>query len=144
MIFCLPLICILEWMSDARFNEVVGSDDRFWLGERRDCALLSVAVVTGIPYKVIHEAFTLSGRVSGRGSTKGQILSSLERLGVRFRSKSSGWEAKTLVTLERDPFFKNGDFVVLVRNHALPVIDGEVLDHYKGKRSRIQSVIQIL
>lgn len=121
--------------SDHKNNTYVHNyDEGMGSGDKNNCTVVALSTVLGIDYsKAKLFAEKRGNRVRGRGLYDNQIedmLFSLKSYHVE-KVKLSG---KTYL----DSFCNNNDigrFYVLVRGHALAVINGVIYDHsYKGKR----------
>lgn len=113
--------------------------------ERNDCAVRAMSLVLNRPYSEVHQDLAARGRRDGRGTRNTIISDSMLVLtaDVGQRAIESEWlhvrtKAPTLATFVRER--PHGRYLVLVRGHALAVIDGVVHDWTNGgsgARSRV-------
>lgn len=65
------------------------------LGEKMDCAVKALAIVTGLPYATCHEALSAEGRKVGRRTPDDQWLAALDKLGFAVRR----WTSSEMVAM---------------------------------------------
>lgn len=70
------------------FVAAINSEDRKALNEKKDCAVVAMTVVTGLPYATCHAALLAEGRKPGRGTYANQYTAALEALGFTVREWS--------------------------------------------------------
>ena len=103
--------------------------------EHNDCAVRAVTIVTGLDYQTVHAAFIEAGRKPRKGTPRGVTREACKRLGYQWEPVQV--RAKTAITAERDPVLRSGRFVVGMTRHLAAMVDGQLIDHTKGKRKRI-------
>lgn len=132
------------------------------LGETNDCTVKAVAIATGEGYDKAHAHLKSLGRKPRKGffwhqdsvvgwknypvnqyplGTEGYITG-LHRLGYK-ATEVTDFDAKTVISLERDPKLAKGRYIIEVRRHALAMVDGQVIDHSKGTRRRPNKIWKI-
>lgn len=112
-------------------------------GEKNCCTVVAISIVMNIPFiKSQRHLSEYCGRVKGKGVT----LDNLKRLPESFKDyKTTVFDfSGQYVTLrkfcEENP---QGRFFVLVRGHALAVIDGVVYDHLDKPRRIVKWVMKV-
>ena len=109
-------------------------------GEFMDCAVIAVAIATGLPYKEVHKEFTKAGRKPRRRTKNTITLAVLESLGYKLKERTI--KAKTVITAERE--LKRGVYLIRVRGHILACKAGEIHDWTKDRRHRIIEVNRVI
>lgn len=116
-------------------------------GEKNDCAVKAVAVVTNATYEEAHAALKAAGRRNGRGTPLPVIMAAVKALGchvkfddmVNHHGRNMG-----RMTINRVPAaLPKGRWLVLCRKHILAVKDGEVLDWTEGRRHQARFAWQV-
>ena len=139
-------------MKIALFMETVVSgydEDRYLMGERRDCTVVSLAGALSLSYTAAHKMASKYGRKKGKGMLTYQVenmYKALEKEGrVRKLDKSeiTTYYPSTRKTRANklSTFIKNnpkGTFMLLVRGHAITVKDGIVLQSFLPPNQHIK------
>lgn len=110
--------------------------------EKNDCAVRATAVVTGLDYSVVHEAYRRAGRKSRRGTPTLMTLAVLKSLG--FNAREIQVKAKTMRTLHSTrelPVW--GSFLVRSTRHMTGVTDRAFLDWATTTCKRVRQVWEI-
>lgn len=107
--------------------------------ERNDCAVRAVAIVTGLDYEVVHEAYRKRGRKRRCGAYTWVTMDVLKDLG--FTCKEIKVKAKTIRTLQQSrelPLW--GTFLVRTTKHLTGVVDRAFLDWATTTVKRVRQV----
>jgi len=122
-----------EWKSVCRLSKR--------LNESKDCAVIAVAIATGVNYMSVHCLMTSKGRKPRKSTLNTITYATLKHFG--FRGEKVSYRSKTVRTLERE--FKNrpGTYLVWVRGHVFALKEGHILDWTKGRQHRIKRVERI-
>lgn len=105
---------------------------RQWLGAEQDCSVIAFAIACDVPY---HKSFAAHYNYAGRVDPT---------VGVKVELLLNGWD-NMLMSVHRGAFYyeptdgmtvsdfalanDDGRFFLIVRGHALAVVDGTVWDH---------------
>jgi hypothetical protein len=115
------------------------------LGERRDCTVKAIALAAGLEYVEALEALASAGRKSKRGASCIVIKRALDTLGIRVYEhapRKGGGGQYTVKTIPR--VLPAGKHIVIVKGHALAVVDGEVLDWSEDRKHRVHTVYTLI
>lgn len=116
-------------------------------GETNDCAVVCLAALLGgddIAYDLAHCHLKEWGRVKHQGMYMRDIVKAIEDAGIPLEVYGPHqFKARTPISIERDPFFRKGHFVIEFRAHVAAVIDGKVVDWTEGRRHRIMRVFKV-
>jgi hypothetical protein len=112
------------------------------IGESNDCAVRTVAVITGKPYKDVHSKFRCWGRKKGRSTPRYMTKCVIDDFGFKLEDVTNKFGSKTVRTLERELPCK-GVFLIAVRGHILGARDGQIFDWTQGRLHRIQAVYKV-
>lgn len=116
--------------------------DRLRHDEYNDCAVKAIACVTGVSYDMAHEALKQLGRRNRRGAYLKEMLPRLStEFDFSFRLLS--FMQKTTVSRVADCLPTKGRFLVFVRGHVLPLVDGKVWDWTEGRRHVVRSIVEV-
>jgi hypothetical protein len=103
--------------------------------EDNDCAVLAVALATGVSYQRARQALADAGREPREAGTEAHIVGALHSLGWRcgfipeFRER-----APTLCSVGKLlPRLVRGRFIVICEDHAAAAIDRRVVDPHADK-----------
>jgi hypothetical protein len=114
-------------------------------GERNDCTVRALTASTGLDYDICHEQLRKQGRRNRKGChffIEGPKAA--EALGYQMRKMDrSEYNAKTMITAERDRNLRSGRYCVLVRGHVAAMVDGKVIDWSQGRRHCIKAVYEV-
>ena len=103
--------------------------------ERRDCTVIALAAVTGLPYPRCHAALKAVGRKDRRGVPFRQVVQKVARdVGYSFSQVCRSGSLRRFVL--QNP---QGAFYVTIRGHAFAVLDGVIHDPL---RPRLGSIIR--
>ena len=108
------------------------------MAENNDCAVKAVALACDVPYRVAHKALENQGRKKRNGTQVAAMLEAIEKLG--FTTAPAAYNAKTAITLERDPLLTKGHYIALMKRHVATVVNGKVHDWTNGRRHRVELV----
>jgi hypothetical protein len=109
--------------------------------EAKDCAVRAMAVLTEYDYDDVHYTFGLCGRITQRG-TDWHVIEKAAKL-LRFEMvdvTNNFFDARTVRTLGRIMRYHRGRYLIRVRGHVLPIVNGTVYDWTKGRLHRILSI----
>lgn len=114
-------------------------------GENNDCTVKALTAATGLTYDECHAALKTAGRKNRRGChMHREGVAAATALGFHMtRLGPHQYNAKTMITAERDRNLKKGRFVLRVRGHVAALIDGKVIDWSQGRRHRINAVYAV-
>ena len=108
------------------------------------CTAVAMAATLDIDFDMA--IYTIQDTLGNRPGTFGWNAYGrcFEALGYRL-TPFREYTAKTVTTLERDPFLRKGRFVVSVSQgrHAVALVDGKVIDWSEGRRHRIHRIWKI-
>lgn len=103
------------------------TDNGPW-ADMNDCVIRSYALAESLPYEHVSREFTALGRKPNKGCWDHQIIGYANECGypVLFPGVAPGMKNRpTLAAFSRG---RGGRWVVMVRGHALALIDGEYQD----------------
>lgn len=114
------------------------------MGEDNDCAVIAVALVTGLAYQDVHDAFKKNGRKNCKPAYFEITIKTLSDLGYALVDITEEIRAiaKTPRTLGR--VNRKGRYLVITSGHIFAWIDGEVEDWTKGRLHRIINVYHVV
>jgi len=124
--------------TSAQYHKIL--DDRFDKGERHDCTVRALALVTGEGYEMAHYACECRGRLRGFGMHWSIYEKVLDDLGYHAHEHETP-PAKTPITLER--LNLRGRYLVKYRSHAGCLIDGKVIGGRKGRRHQVWWITRV-
>src|SRR5262245_49498871 len=128
------------------------------MNERNDCAVVAVAIVCGVDYKVAHAALAAEGRKPRRGTYNAMTQSAIKKLGKTLRPIRTRDIIETypmphrrncqyVTTHHPRRFPKSWDpkkvYLISVRGHILAVKNGEVQDWSRNKSMRVLSIYEV-
>jgi hypothetical protein len=142
--------------------------DSIALGEKRDCAVIATAVVTGVSYKEAHRALSANGRKDRDGTEMRITTRAIEDLGFHC-TVLKGWQlatlhdgrknfvhvtpppghrlhkAKTYLSAQRvlSRHFRGRKFLLRVNGHIAGFDGEQVQDWAAGRRHRIIEIIEV-
>lgn len=67
-------------------------------GERNDCAVKALALITGVEYAEVHAALTAEGRRPGCRTHNQKTLAAAERIGFVLTPRTAGWDDEIIAT----------------------------------------------
>lgn len=123
--------------------------------EKWDCSVRAVALAADVPYDVAHHALKLQGRKPRQGASTKQIKDALTIVAEKIEAKFVGVlvsyrfgnrnriKYPTLTEVLRS--HRTGRYIILTRNHAMALLDGQIHDvgEISGSRSRVQDIISV-
>jgi len=111
-------------------------------GERNDCTVMALTAATGCTYDDCHAALAKAGRRNKRGCNFPSMGKAAAKT-LGFLMEELDWRdynAKTMISAEKDRKLRKGNFVVRVRGHVAAMVDGKVVDWSQGRRHRIKNI----
>lgn len=138
---------ITHLFSDVRYKSVK-ADSRA-RKETKDCSVISMAIVLGIPYAKSHEAFAKCGRLYRAGTSAIRVNGVLYHFGVKYRryNKFEVQEmSNSLLTFKTIPVIlkPKGKYLLISKKHSAAVIDRKVVDWSAGSDREVVSLVEIL
>ena len=134
-------------MTRKVVDTVIGDGGKLAAGffkENNDCAVRAIAFATGVSYSKAHDLFTAAGRKHGKGSS----LEMIDRVAANFMSARTnlgryhttptgqrrlGWCPTLATFLKEHP---TGKYVVIIRRHAVAIINGKCYDSFVNSGSK--------
>lgn len=113
-------------------------------GETNDCTVRCLSVVTGLDYDICHAQLAKQGRKNRKGChwyVEGPKAAKALGFDLRLMGRDE-FNAKTMITAERDRNLRTGNFAILVSRHVAGMVDGKVIDWSQGKRKRIMAAYE--
>ena len=114
--------------------------------ERNDCSVKAVSMAGRVSYKEAHRRCAEHGRINNKGMMNSQINSTLEDLGFElqlienlYQKNGSKYTPKTI-----GKRLKAGYYIVYVKGHVFPVINGTVFDWSANRQHRIYQAYKIV
>lgn len=120
------------------YQELVGESSK--LGEKNDCGVKALSVITGISYVECHRALSKLGRKKGRATRLGAIFDALKQFGFKFTEVQCPHGG--MRSLGRNLPSK-GSFLIFATNHFAGAKDGKIHDWSEGRCLRIRKFYQI-
>ena len=111
-------------------------------GERNDCAVIALALATGVGYAEAHAALAAQGRRNGQGTYQGQQFRALAALG--FKAERVELSVKTTKAIAKGAAVPAGALWVYTRRHVSAVINGVVEDWAASRSKRITEAYSII
>ena len=120
-------------------NHLISSGNPTDKGDRNNCFPVAVAVTTGIPYSDITYHLSHMGRRVGKGTPWSTISKYLPRMKFQIMKEYGTWyQRRTNPTvLQFAKSHPTGKYILIVKGHALAVVDGVIYDTLRTKRARI-------
>lgn len=118
-----------------RFGELMAASNA--AGEGRDCAVLALAVVAGVPYDTAWNALDAAGREPCKGTYRRTWKRAAATLGLELDEQTDDIRrrAKTVRTFER--LGLPGSYLIRTSGHVLGYAGGKVHDWTRGRCHRI-------
>jgi len=119
------------------------------LGERKDCAVISLAVACDVAYSVAHDAMAAAGRTPGTPVSGNMVKRAIGVLGFTFEDVTDDLKAKawrkgsgiTFATVGR--CFPEGVYLARTQNHVVCLYNGQVIDWAAGRRFRVRVLYRL-
>lgn len=113
------------------------------MGEKRDCAVIALAVVTGRPYSEIHYELKKLGRRSRCGTHRHLQTKVLDLYGLKAEDISGFYEGSSVRSVApRLP--SQGKFLVYSHKHVSAVRDGIVEDWAVDRKRYTQGIFRVV
>ncbi len=130
--------------TKTRYDEVRAEGGL--LGERKDCAVVAVALACRTTYEKAHQALANRGRKSGQGTWFfNNTVPACKDLGFKLtrikRDRQKGGSRYTPRTVGTR--FKKGYYLCRMSGHIFAVVNGQVLDHMAGRCPRIKEIYRV-
>lgn len=109
--------------------------------EDNDCGVRALAVACAAGYDRAHWALRGAGRLDGESCFTAQMMAAAADL--RCHMVRTTCKAKTLLTVERELSKTYGGFIVTTDDHAVGIWDGELIDHARGRRWRVDGIYRV-
>ena len=120
-------------MSKPAFQYISRGDTT----EHNDCTVRALSAAAQVPYEQAHAALARAGRVNGRGVKFWAIQNAYSEFGGKW--VAFNFEAKLPTLAHFTSALPSRRCVVLIRGHALALVDGVQLDLApSGARFRVQ------
>jgi len=113
------------------------------IGEKRDCAVIATAVVTGLPYDPVHTLFHSFGRRNRCGTPMPVTHRVLAHLNHKLHDITKFFSPSSVRSLAPQLPSK-GKFLIRTRGHIVAVVDGFVHDWSSMRKLYVQSIYQVL
>ena len=140
--------------------------------KRADCAVIALALLTDSDYSKVEALLADFGRKKNCGTGLSMIMAALaelkpdkfplmeadpyskplesylfdvyhEFLNEGYLERVVGRGRPTVNRIAKLREYEKGKYLLLTRNHAIAMIDGEVLDWTKGRRNVVKSIIKV-
>lgn len=121
------------------YHELTTTIDRMELQETNDCAVLSVATITGLPYKEIHSRFQANGRRDQSGTKQTITWAVLQELGWEVGPADDSYAG---VTVNNLALAKDEAFLVTTAGHIFAYQNG-VQDWTRGRRHQVIAIYKV-
>lgn len=133
------------------------------LQESKDCVIRAITNVTGVSYDEVHSFLASYGRKQGKGTDVETMITACKAFGLKFvgtfgktsSARSCAYFAKRQYAHDHDSGNKSitlgnlvkslpfGRFVVVIRGHAVAMIDGKLIDtHLNPKQAQVVALFQ--
>jgi hypothetical protein len=120
------------------YQELVGESSK--LGEKNDCGVKSLSVITGVDYLECHKVLEGLGRKKG-GSTKlSSMFLALNKFGFKAIEVKSPYGGMRSLGRNLPP---KGSFLIFATNHFAGARDGKIHDWSEGRCLRVKRFYQI-
>lgn len=121
------------------YQELVGESSK--LGEKNDCGVKALSVITGNSYTECHKLLAQLGRKKGRETLLSSMFKALQQMG--FKAIPVECPYGGIRSLGRNLPSK-GSFLIFATNHFAGVRDGKIHDWSEGRCLRIKKFYQIV
>lgn len=111
--------------------------------EHNDCAVRAVAIACDYEYDDVHYLFNICGR-KDRHTTPWPITRKvISLLRYQLLDATDNFTSRSIRSLEREMRLSCGRYIVRVRKHVLPIVNGKVHDWSKGRCHRILAIYEL-
>ena len=114
--------------------------------ETNDCAVITLAIVTGLTYGTAHKLLEQTGRKARSITHRGNINNVLDFLDFKAQDVTKQYRtlgAKTIRTLGRVMANRKGIYLAYTHDHILAVKDGVIHDWLDGRLHRIVTLVKL-
>ena len=110
-------------------------------GETKDCSVISMALVAGIPYDESHALFAKCGRLFRHGTSAKKVDGVFYELGIKHkRSNIEGMTFQTILcTLKSE-----GKYLLISKKHSVAVINRKIVDWAENEDKEVIQLVEIL
>lgn len=126
--------------------QFISANPRTIQQESNDCTVRATSLAMNLPYDVIHKAFALHGRRTGKGVTIITLMGVLTDLTDRKMQVVANHSIRKQTLGSFIKTHPKGRFVVVKRGHAFAVIDGVAHDAHSsccGARSIVKYAYKV-
>lgn len=123
---------------DYGFLRTVGDE----MGEKRDCAVIAIAVVTGRAYTEIHERLRKLGRRTHCGTSWPTQIQVLKDCGFAVHEITGYYEGASIRSIAPQ-LPQEGKFLVRTHKHIAAVRDGIIEDWSEQRKLYVQSIYKV-
>lgn len=136
--------------KDPRYRKV--KNRSLERGETNDCAVISMTLVTDIPYDKVHSTFAKCGRNFRKGVWQNTVNGTMHELGVKsYRYDQHEIEAMGkkagLTTVLFTNVYKilkeNTKYMMISRRHSAAIINKKVVDWSEGTNRKVLGLVEI-
>ena len=128
-------------MTD-KYTEIRGDKTRVALSETRDCAVIALAILTGLPYAIAHREMKSEGRKDRGSSDLRMLMSALSRCWLRGMERTP-IKGITVATFHKRMAGSTGRYLIRTSGHVAAFVDGQVQDWTQDRRHRIIEVYKL-
>ena len=111
--------------------------------EDEDCAVDSCAVLTGLPYPVVHSRFKKHGRKDGEATEWSVLTAVYKELGFPLGDPVRFDPPVTVNRLIKRNLLPEGRFLVYITGHVFPLVDGHTDDWSATSKYRVNEAYPI-
>lgn len=134
----------MEGLTLSKYQEIARQSKIY--GETQDCSVMAIALTYDISYQESHRALAKCGRIAGHGFYTRHALSYLtEQYGIAHtyidlpkQLNGSRYTNKTIAN-----FLPVGNYLIFVKGHVLPMINGKIYDWSDGRKFVVKRVCRI-
>lgn len=121
-------------MKNHNFTSISEVSNKY--GEKNDCVVKALSLVSGYSYEKVHNYLRKKGRKFGNGTLKQIWIPAMRDMGIK--DNQSRFNGKTTMNL-RVPNRKS-NYLILSSRHVAAMIEGKVQDWSDGRRTRVLEV----
>jgi hypothetical protein len=120
--------------------------ERLSFGEYNDCGVKALSVCCEVDYRDALAALELAGRQPKGGTMRYMYNIALPLLDCEMEDVSDQFSSKTIRTLQRELDAKGdkSNYLISVRNHAVGVKAGKIIDWTEGRCYRILKISRVI